>query len=84
MLQVSLIGYAAAGAFLNLGFFDLYYAIIALVAVLKALVVKEVQQAEVTRHEADDALALLSSPSGPGDRAFHLAHRDGPAGVHGA
>jgi putative inorganic carbon (hco3(-)) transporter len=46
MLQVSVIGYAAAGAFLNLGFFDLYYAIIALVVVLKALVVKELRQAE--------------------------------------
>jgi putative inorganic carbon (HCO3(-)) transporter len=46
MLQVSLIGYAAAGAFLNLGFFDLYYAIIALVVVLKALVLKEVRQAD--------------------------------------
>ena len=46
MLQVSLIGYAAAGAFLNLGFFDLYYAIIALVVVLKALVVKELRATE--------------------------------------
>ncbi len=46
MLQVSLIGYAVAGAALNLGFFDLYYAIIALVVVLKALVVKELRQTE--------------------------------------
>jgi hypothetical protein len=43
MLQVSLIGYASAGAFLNLGFFDLYYTVlVVLIAtrheVLRALV----------------------------------------------
>ena len=44
MCQVSLVGYAAAGAFLNLGFFDLYYVIIALVVVLKEAVVRELAQ----------------------------------------
>jgi len=41
MVQVSLIGYASAGAFLNLGFFDLYYMIIAVIVCLKVVVDKE-------------------------------------------
>jgi probable O-glycosylation ligase (exosortase A-associated) len=40
MLQVSLIGYAASGAFLGLAYFDLYYHLIAIVVILKALLVK--------------------------------------------
>jgi probable O-glycosylation ligase (exosortase A-associated) len=36
MLQVSVIGYAVAGAFLNLAFFDLYYALVALAVVTRA------------------------------------------------
>jgi len=37
MGQVSLLGYFSAGAFLNLAFFDLYYAIVALAVLLKRL-----------------------------------------------
>jgi O-antigen ligase len=55
MTQVSLVGYAAAGAFLNLGFFDLYYAIIALVVALKVVVLKELQQ----------TAAAAPTPKGP-------------------
>lgn len=44
MTQVSLVGYASAGAFLNLGFFDLYYAIIAVIVGLKAVVLRELAQ----------------------------------------
>ncbi len=35
MMQVSVIGYAATGAFLGLAYFDLYYALIALIIVCK-------------------------------------------------
>jgi probable O-glycosylation ligase (exosortase A-associated) len=35
MLQVSLVGYAASGAFLGLAYFDLYYHLIAIVVLLK-------------------------------------------------
>jgi probable O-glycosylation ligase (exosortase A-associated) len=42
MMQVSLTGYAVAGAFLNLGFFDLYYFIIALTVALKVVVTREI------------------------------------------
>jgi len=38
MLQVSLVGYAAGGAFLNLGTFDLYYQLVVLVVITRLLV----------------------------------------------
>src|SRR6185312_15946755 len=44
MCQVSLVGYASAGAFLNLGFFDLYYSIIAVIVVVKAIVLRDLKQ----------------------------------------
>lgn len=40
MLQVSVVGYAAAGAFLNLATFDLYYHIIAITVILRVMVEK--------------------------------------------
>ena len=41
MIQVSIVGYAAAGAFLSLGFFDLYYALVALMAATQFVVRSE-------------------------------------------
>lgn len=41
MCQVSLVGYATAGAFLNLGFFDLYYFVVAVIVCLKYVVQQE-------------------------------------------
>jgi putative inorganic carbon (hco3(-)) transporter len=49
MLQVSLLGYATAGAFLNLGFFDLYYTVLVIIV--------------ATRHEVMRALAAEPVPS---------------------
>jgi hypothetical protein len=46
MGQVSLIAYFTAGAFLNLAFFDLYYAIIALAVLAQAVVRKELGNQE--------------------------------------
>ena len=43
MLQVSLIGYAASGAFLGLAYFDLYYHLIALIVILRVLLLKHTQ-----------------------------------------
>ncbi|MEQ6341884.1 MAG: putative O-glycosylation ligase, exosortase A system-associated [Gammaproteobacteria bacterium] len=40
MLQVSLIGYAAAGTFLGLGYFDLYYHLFAMLVLCKVLMLK--------------------------------------------
>lgn len=39
MIQVSLVGYASAGAFLNLGFFDLYYTILVILVATRLEVV---------------------------------------------
>ncbi len=43
MVQVSLIGYAASGAFLGLAYFDLYYHLVAIVVILKTLLLKHEQ-----------------------------------------
>lgn len=40
MLQVSLIGYAVGGAFLGLAYFDLYYHLVAMLAICKLLLIK--------------------------------------------
>ncbi len=37
MVQVSMVGYASAGAFLGLAFFDYYYTLIALVVLCKTV-----------------------------------------------
>jgi len=41
MIQVSLLGYAASGAFLGLAYFDLYYTLIALMVICKILCQQE-------------------------------------------
>ncbi|MBN4079340.1 putative O-glycosylation ligase, exosortase A system-associated [Beggiatoa alba] len=44
MLQVSLIGYAVAGAFLSLANFDLFYHVFAIIVVLKVVVDKAIKE----------------------------------------
>ena len=41
MVQVSLVGYAGAGAFLGLAYFDYYYTLIAVVVVCKAILLSQ-------------------------------------------
>jgi probable O-glycosylation ligase (exosortase A-associated) len=41
MIQVSLVGYAAAGAFLGMAYFDFYYALIAVTVALRVVVDRE-------------------------------------------
>ncbi|RRQ22836.1 putative O-glycosylation ligase, exosortase A system-associated [Thiohalobacter thiocyanaticus] len=53
MIQVSLAGYASAGAFLGLAYFDLYYHLIAMVVILRFLVRQQLQAAA----EADSGAA---------------------------
>ncbi|PWG62676.1 putative O-glycosylation ligase, exosortase A system-associated [Sediminicurvatus halobius] len=57
MLQVSLVGYCGAGAFLGLQYFDLYYSIIAIVVVTKLIVQRKVAGQEALA-PASDALPL--------------------------
>lgn len=42
MTQVSLVGYCVSGSFLSLGFFDLYYAVVAIIAVTHFVVQREI------------------------------------------
>ncbi|MDA5193588.1 putative O-glycosylation ligase, exosortase A system-associated [Govanella unica] len=46
MLQVSMVGYAVAGAFLNLATFDLYYHVIAMAAILRVMVDRSLKEKE--------------------------------------
>lgn len=57
MLQVSFVGYATTGAFLSLGFFDLYYVLVAVVAVTQAVVRREIAKVPV----AQSAPSLIGS-----------------------
>lgn len=47
MIQVSMIGYAASGAFLGLAYFDLYYTLIAIMVICKQLCVEQVSELNV-------------------------------------
>jgi probable O-glycosylation ligase (exosortase A-associated) len=53
MLQISILGYAVTGAALSLGFFDLYYALVAIVTVTLVVVKREL--AKVPTSAADEA-----------------------------
>ncbi len=64
MLQVSLLGYAASGAFLGLAYFDLYYHLVALVVILKALLAKHRLESDVEISATDSDSSLRRS----GDR----------------
>lgn len=47
MIQVSMVGYAAAGAFLGLAYFDLYYALVAIIVLTRQIVQKHLAEAAV-------------------------------------
>ncbi|MFN2338581.1 MAG: putative O-glycosylation ligase, exosortase A system-associated [Gammaproteobacteria bacterium] len=53
MIQVSLIGYMSAGAFLGLQYFDLFYHLIAIVVMTRLLVQRRLAEAEAAATEAD-------------------------------
>lgn len=72
MVQVSLVGYAAGGAFLNLSNFDLYYHILILLVLIRVVIAPEInrvpaplaRRAAAARAEAE-AKAAAGRPSGP-------------------
>ena len=65
MLQVSLIGYMAAGTFLNLAFFDLLYTLIAIVVGMRVVVERELsgQTAQERRRQRVRRGQALHSPA---------------------
>jgi probable O-glycosylation ligase (exosortase A-associated) len=70
MVQVSLVGYASAGAFLGLGYFDYYYTLIAIIVLCKTLAIADTasQGAEPTvgagqpPHASQSTMAAVRNP----------------------
>ena len=58
MLQVSLVGYAVAGAFLGLAYFDLYYALVALTVMLGVIVREQARAPQESAQPAHAAEAV--------------------------
>lgn len=54
MMQVSLVGYAAAGTFLNLSTFDLFYHVLAIIVLTRLIVGQELAKAPVVQPEQID------------------------------
>ncbi len=71
MLQVSLIGYLVAGAFLPMPYFDLFYQILVLVVVLQVFAERASQQAPQTQ---EDESKLMQAPP----PSFAPAYRNRP------
>ena len=59
MVQVSIIGYAFAGAFLGLAYFDLYYTLIAIMVICSGVLKEQILciNSTVKRHESEVAMA---------------------------
>jgi probable O-glycosylation ligase (exosortase A-associated) len=63
MVQVSLVGYGSAGAFLGLAYFDLYYTLIAIVVLTHQLLLRQERLAEANPVRAGPAHNLVPQPS---------------------
>jgi hypothetical protein len=62
-----MIGFAVGGAFLGLSYFDLYYHLIAIIVVLRAIVAGELEAAgEVPAPAANDGVAEPTSQATAG------------------
>ena len=80
MMQVSLVGYAAAGAFLNLSTFDLYYHVLAIIVMTRFIVGQELRKpvpaANAGEAEPDTQTDPPRAPSQgggkPGDPGYSL------------
>jgi putative inorganic carbon (hco3(-)) transporter len=64
-IQVSIIGYCAAGAFVNLGFYDLFYVLVALVTCTQVVVARQAagQPSALSRDKAGQLWASELSPT---------------------
>ena len=65
MVQVSLVGYMAAGAFLGLQYFDLYYSLIAIIAITRVVVQGRLAEVGTGDTAADDAEVPHARPPRP-------------------
>jgi len=64
MLQVSLIGYASAGAFLGLAYFDLYYDIIAMMVICQVVLLEQIQQEDTVKEAPESGVTVASEQTG--------------------
>jgi probable O-glycosylation ligase (exosortase A-associated) len=62
MVQVSLVGYASAGAFLGLAYFDFYYTLIAVIVLAKIVAMSQpdVYTVPAGRHDARPAMSAVT------------------------
>jgi putative inorganic carbon (hco3(-)) transporter len=61
-IQVSIVGYCSAGAFLNLGFYDLFYALVAIITCTQVVVARTAMEQPASR---DRGASPVWSPIGP-------------------
>lgn len=73
MLQVSLMGYATAGAFLGLAYFDLYYDLIAIMVICRLLLLEQVSGKEVVADTRKTGVTVV--PGQPGSDIRSLSNR---------
>ncbi|RMF08983.1 MAG: putative O-glycosylation ligase, exosortase A system-associated [Alphaproteobacteria bacterium] len=70
MLQVSIVGYASAGAFLTIATFDLYYHLVAITAILRVMVDKQLKALEVRNQTETGAESRRFRPQRPNPAAI--------------
>ena len=87
MTQVGIVGFAAAGVFQNLAFFDLPWHFFAIMAILRSVVAHELSkpQGEVAAESAGGARGRFGPPPVPARSSMPVAqstvHRGDPAGL---
>ena len=81
MLQVSMIGYAAAGAFLGLAYFDLYYNLIAMTVICKVIVREQVSgtapESDIAGNNLDNDISVDKTAVNRGSFARAVKYTEG-------
>jgi probable O-glycosylation ligase (exosortase A-associated) len=70
MLQVSMVGYAAAGAFLGLAYFDLYYDLIAMMVICRIVVQDEISGKEGMLDSQEAGLTVAAEQPNSSNRSY--------------
>ncbi|NMG75996.1 putative O-glycosylation ligase, exosortase A system-associated [Aromatoleum diolicum] len=74
MVQVSLIAYFSAGAFLGMAYFDYYYNLVLIIVVAKAILRREGLLGDVTKRGVEGASPLHGAPRHPAPIASRHDH----------
>lgn len=70
MIQVSLMGYASAGAFLGLAYFDLYYDLIAMMVICSVLLEEQILQIKAAADTPEPATPMAAEEADSEIRSF--------------